>query len=119
MLPLEVEKKDVPVVVPPVQTARETTEQRQAELERKAEEALKQTDNVLSKRDRERILKERERARKELIKQRDRELKQREKARREELRLRERERQQKLKEQERLRREKLKERERILRERNR
>ena len=119
VLPLEVEKTDVPVVVPPVQTARETTEQRQAELERKAEGALKQTDNVLSKRDRERILKERERARKELIKQRERELKQREKARREELKLRERERQQKLKEQERLRREKLKERERILRERNR
>ena len=119
VVPLEPEKPDVPVVVPPKQTAPETIEQRQTELERKTEEALKQTENVLSPKERERMLKEREQARKEQIKQRERELKQKEKARREELKQRERERQQKLKEQEQLRKEKLKERERILRERNR
>lgn len=119
-VPLEPEIIDKPISEPqqqaPKQAERQTIEQRLLELERKAEEALKQTDNVLSKRDREKIIKEREKARKELIKQRERELRQREKARKEELKQRERERRQKLKEQEQLRKEKQKERERILRE---
>lgn len=105
-VPLEPEKNDGPAVIlqqqTPKQLERLTVEQRRAELERKAEEALKQTGNVLSKRDRERILKEREQSRKELVKQRERELKQREKARKEELKRRERERRQKMKEQKRL-----------------
>jgi tetratricopeptide (TPR) repeat protein len=121
IVPLKPEKVDEPVVVPQQQTPKQperfTIEQRQVELERKAEEALRQTDNILSEKDRERTLKEREKARKELVKQRERELKQREKARKEELKQRERERQQKMKEQEQLRKEKLKERERTLRER--
>ncbi len=123
IVPLEPEEIDEPTVVPQQhvlkQSERLILEQREAELERRAEEALKQGDNALSKRNRERLLKEREKARKELVKQREHELKQREKARKEELKQRERERKQKLKEQEQLRKEKLKERERILRERNR
>ena len=67
----------------PKQSERLTDEQRLEELERKAEEALRQTGDVFSKRDRERILKEREEARKEWIKQRERDLKQREKVRKE------------------------------------
>lgn len=114
IVPLEPEKTGEPDVVSkeptPEQSERLTDEQRREELERKAEEALRQTDDVFSKRDREKILKERERSRKEAIKQRERDLKQREKARKEILKQRERERKQKLKEQERSHKEKLKER---------
>lgn len=121
-VPLEPEKTGKPDIASkkptPKQSERLTDEQRLEELERKAEEALRQTGDVFSKRDRERILKEREEARKEWIKQRERDLKQREKVRKEILKQRERERKQKLKEQERLRKEKLKERERIVQQRN-
>ncbi|HBU45532.1 MAG TPA: hypothetical protein DEB36_07175, partial [Porphyromonadaceae bacterium] len=121
-VPLEPEKTGKPDISSkkptPKQSERLTDEQRLEELERKAEEALRQTGDVFSKRDRERILKEREEARKEWIKQRERDLKQREKVRKEILKQRERERKQKLKEQERLRKEKLKERERIVQQRN-
>ena len=102
----------------PKKYERLTAEQRRTELERKAEEALRQNDNVLSKRDRERLLKERERSRKEWMKQRERELKQREKSRKEVLKQLERERKQKIKEQERSHKEKLRERERIVQQRN-
>ncbi|MDO5523863.1 MAG: hypothetical protein Q4G48_07465, partial [Bacteroidia bacterium] len=77
---LDEEKTAAPVIVPQ-QPQRMDMEQRRAELERKAEEALQQTDNASSPRDRQRLLKERERERRALIKQRERELKERERAR--------------------------------------
>ncbi len=107
-----------PVIVPQQPPQRVTIEERRAELERKAEEALQESTEEGTQ-DREKTLKERERERNEQIKQRERELKERERQRREEMKAREKERQEKLKEQERIRKEKLRERERILRERER
>lgn len=111
---LEEEKTKKPPIVPQ-QSGQPTIGQRRAELERRAEEALQQTETALSKKERAGMLKERERERKALLKQRERELKEREKARKDEWKRHERERQQKLKELERLRKEKRKESERLLR----
>ncbi|WP_323727031.1 tetratricopeptide repeat protein [Petrimonas sp.] len=93
-----------------------SAEQLRAVLEAKEKEALGQVDKRVSKGERERLLKERERLRKKEIKEREKELKLRLKAREEALKQLERERRQKLKMEERLRKEKQLERERILKQ---
>ncbi len=107
-----------PALTPQTPPKQSTLEERQAELERKAEEALQEKPDEISTQDREKMLKEREKERNEQIKQREKEMKEREKQRKQEMKERERERKQQLKEQEKMRKEKLKERERLLRERN-
>lgn len=94
-VPLDSVKTDKPHIAP---NPPKTIDERRAELEQKAEEALRQSPKSVSEKERKQTLKERERARKEQIKQRDAE------------------RQKKLKEQEQKRKERLKERERALRQ---
>ena len=111
----EEEKQEIkPTITPQTQP---TLEERQAELERKQEEALQGTPDELNPKDREKNLKEKEKERNQQIKQREREMKEREKQRKKDMKEREREREKQLKEQERMRKEKLKERERLINER--
>ncbi len=111
----EEDKQEIkPILAPQTQP---TLGEREAELERKQEEALQGTPDEMSQKDREKNLKEKEKERNQQIKQREREMKEREKQRKKEMKERERERQKQLKEQERMRKEKLKERERLIKER--
>jgi len=73
-----------------------TPEERQRELEQKADEALQQSKANRSAKSRKELLKERERVRQQKIRQREKELKERARKREEALRQREREREQKI-----------------------
>lgn len=94
-------------------------EEKLQDLERRQQQAISQSEQPVSEKERRKQLRDRENERKKIIKDRQIELKQKEKARNEELKRRERGRQQKIKEQEKIRKAKLDERARLLRQQNR